>query len=113
MGKHNRHHEITGVLDLESLCGELQELCRRCRVKSLDLFGSAATGRFDPKRSDLDVLVEFQDLEPAVYARAYFDLLEGLTELFGYPIDLVTRAGLRNPHLRARVDAERSRLYAA
>ena len=32
----------------------LQALCRRFGVRRLDLFGSAATGRFDPALSDLD-----------------------------------------------------------
>ena len=35
---------------------ELDELCRRHHVRRFELFGSAATGRFDPARSDLDFL---------------------------------------------------------
>ena len=38
---------------------ELQALCRRFHVRRLDLFGSAARGDFDPVRSDIDFLVEF------------------------------------------------------
>jgi hypothetical protein len=53
-------------------------LCRRHRVRRLDLFGSAATGAFDPERSDLDFLVEFEALEPGTYFDAYFGLREGL-----------------------------------
>jgi len=50
---------------------ELHELCRRFRVTRLELYGSAAEGRFDPAASDLDFLVEFADLEPVAYADAY------------------------------------------
>ena len=37
-------------------------LCRRFHVRQLDLFGSAVDGRFDPMHSDLDLLVEFEEL---------------------------------------------------
>src|SRR4051794_32889922 len=43
-------------------------LCRRFNVRRLDLFGSAATGRFDPGHSDLDLLVEFEPMSPGAYA---------------------------------------------
>ena len=50
-------------------------------------------------------------MKPAAYAKAYFDLREGLIELFGRPVDLMTGASLRNPHLMRRVEAERINLY--
>jgi len=50
---------------------ELEELCRRFHVRRLELFGSAASGEFNPESSDLDFLVMFEDLEPAAYADAY------------------------------------------
>ena len=50
----------------------LPALCRRFGVRRLDLFGSAATGRFDPTRSDLDFLVVFEEIPPTAYADAYF-----------------------------------------
>src|SRR5438876_87045 len=40
---------------------EIAELCRKYRVQRLESFGSAARGDFDPNRSDLDFLVEFDD----------------------------------------------------
>ena len=89
----------------------LSALCRRFHVRRLDQFGSAATGRFDSARSDLDFLVEFEPLEPAVYADTYFGLREGLIALFGRSVDLVTEASLTNPYFRNRVLAERQTLY--
>ncbi len=89
----------------------LSALCRRFHVHRLDQFGSAATGRFDPARSDLDFLVEFEPVEPAVYADAYFGLRESLISLFGRSVDLVTEASLANPYFRRRVLAERQTLF--
>ncbi len=102
-----------GAQELRPATAELEALCRRHSVKRLDLFGSAATGGFDLARSDLDFLVEFEDLAPAAYAKAYFGLQEGLMALFGRSVDLVTEPALKNPYLRRKIYAERSNLYLA
>ena len=90
---------------------DLSALCRRCGVQRLDLFGSAVTGRFDASKSDLDFLVSFEAMAPAVYADAYFELRDGLTALFGRDVDLVTEASLANPYFRTRVESERQNLF--
>jgi hypothetical protein len=91
----------------------LRALCRRHYVRRLDLFGSAVTGRFDPARSDLDMLVTFDDLPPGAYADAYFSLKHGLEALFGRDVDLLTAAALQNPYFRREVEAHRQTLFAA
>ena len=91
----------------------LRSLCRRHHVRRLDLFGSAVTYRFDPARSDLDMLVVFDDLPPGAYADAYFALKQGLESLYGRDVDLVTDAGLQNPYFRRAVEAQRQTLFAA
>lgn len=89
-------------------------LCDRFHVRRLELFGSAATNiGFNATTSDIDVLVEFATLSPAEYANAYFGLREALISLSGRSVDLVTDAGLENPFLRCRVDAERIPLFQA
>jgi predicted nucleotidyltransferase len=37
------------------------ELCRLYHVRRLDIFGSAVRADFDPARSDVDLLVTFDD----------------------------------------------------
>jgi len=91
----------------------LPALCRRFHVRRLDLFGSAASGQFDPAGSDLDFLVEFDELSPATYAENYFGLLDALESLYGRAVDLVTAPALANPYFRARVEAERRTLFRA
>ena len=91
--------------------GEVSSLCRRYGVRKLELFGSAVRADFDPQSSDLDFLVEFDDVPPAAYAKAYFALKEGLESLFGRPVDLVTGSSLANPYFRARILAERQSVY--
>ena len=91
----------------------LRVLCRRFGVRRLDLFGSAATGKFDPARSDLDFLVEFGEMPPGPYAKAFRGLREGLEQLFGRPIDLLTEPALVNPYLRRQIESEKRNVYRA
>lgn len=89
----------------------ITELCRRFGVRRLDLFGSAATGRFDPARSDLDFLVEFDDSRTFGLKGSYFRLHDALEELFQRNVDLVTAGTVENPYLLRQIEAEKLRLF--
>ena len=93
---------------------EIATLCRRFGVKRLAVFGSAARGAdFDPVRSDVDLLVEFEQMSPAPYADAYFGLKEALEELLGRSVDLVSDAAVHNPFFRRGIERNKTLLYAA
>lgn len=98
---------------IEQHRAELEELCRRYDVRTLELFGSAADGTFDPSRSDLDFLVQFEACAPRRHYDCYFGLWEGLQDLFGRPIDLVETEAMRNPYFIRSVNDSRKLLYAA
>jgi len=91
----------------------LATLCRRFRVRRLDLFGSAASGGFRLESSDLDFLVEFDELRDNEYADSYFGLLEELKRLFERDVDLVMAAAVKNPYFRESIERSRTLLYAA
>lgn len=91
----------------------VRQLCRQHHVARLELFGSAANGRFDLAHSDLDFLVDFQPLSPADRADAYFELLASLQDLFQRDIDLVEVEAIDNPYFQRTVEAGRTVLYAA
>jgi predicted nucleotidyltransferase len=95
-----------------SRLADIAELCRRFDVRRLDLFGSAATGRFDPARSDLDFLVAFEEMPPGRYAKAYFGLREGLEALFQRRVDVLTEGSIENPYLRRQIESEKRPLYS-
>jgi predicted nucleotidyltransferase len=104
----------TGGADvIEANLPAVRELCRRFGVRRLDLFGSAATGRFNPSRSDLDFLVQFEETTPSGFAGGYFGLLKALETLFARKIDLLTEEGLQNPYRRRRIESEKRTLYQA
>ena len=91
----------------------LERLCRQHHVARLELFGSAASGPFDPATSDLDFLVEFAPLAPSQKADAYFGLLHGLEDLFRRPVDLVSAQAVRNRWFEQTIRPQRTLLYAA
>jgi len=93
---------------------ELADLCRRFGVRRLDLFGSAARGDFDPERSDLDFLVEFEpDARTARSLGGYFDFKDSLETLFGRSVDLVEAGAIRNPYLKKSIEESQERLFEA
>ena len=92
---------------------ELAELCRKYRVKTLEVFGSAAMDSFDPARSDVDFLLEFEDDSVSGYFDRYFGLKEALESLFGRPVDLVTVKSVRNRYFWAAITRSRTPLYVA
>ena len=87
----------------------LAAICARYGVARLMIFGSVARGTAEPS-SDVDVLYELQPGRRLGWEIE--DLSDELSELFGRPVDLVSRAALHE-RLRAAVLAEAQPLYAA
>ena len=79
----------------------LPELRERYAVKSLGVFGSYVRGE-QKKRSDLDVLVEFERA-PTLFQ--YVELEDRLSELVGIKVDLVMKSALK-PVIGQRILAE-------
>ena len=88
---------------LEGHRPQLVELCRKYRVRRLDLFGSAARGDFNEHSSDIDLLVEFDEMPDADPADAYLCFLMGAEALLRRRVDLVELGAVRNPYLRRRI----------
>jgi uncharacterized protein len=86
--------------------------CRQYGVRRLALFGSAAKGTFDPRRSDLDFVLEFADYGPGI-ARRFIGFADALEALFGRRVDLVFETKLTDPGLRDDVLSTREILFDA
>ena len=82
-------------------------------MRRLEVFGSAAGEGFEPSRSDLDFLVDFEPSSHSEMADRYFGLLEALEDLFGCRIDLVMTAAIKNPYFLKGIEPSRTLLYAA
>ncbi len=90
----------------------LAALCREHGVATLDVFGSAADGRFDPQRSDYDFIARFvPDAAGPSLGRRFVDFAEALEALLGRRVDLMTDHAIENPYLRRAIEASRVRLF--
>jgi predicted nucleotidyltransferase len=98
---------------LEDHRQELMELFRKYRVRRLDVFGSATRSDFDQTSSDVDLLVEFEDMPYADRADAYLRFLTAAEALLQRHVDLVEVGALRNPYLRRGIEESRELVYAA
>jgi len=102
----------SGMIDLiAKKYDDLVGLCRRFKVEQLDLFGSAATGNFNPETSDLDFIIEFDDRHAPGLLGRYLDFAQALESLFGRHVDLLTPRSIRNPYFRQKLDNTREKLY--
>jgi hypothetical protein len=92
----------------------IAETCRRHHVRRLDVFGSGAREvDFDPSRSDVDFVVEFDTSRIGPTIKTFFSLRNELAALFGRPVDLVVLGSVTNPYLRAEVERTREQVHAA
>ena len=93
---------------------ELEEFCRRWRIRELCLFGSALREDFQPD-SDVDFLVRFApDAEWSLLDHARME--RELEKLLGRKVDLVSRAAVeQSPNWirRREILQTARRLYAA
>jgi predicted nucleotidyltransferase len=100
---------IAGIIEHKR--DEIAALVRKHRVRALWVFGSAATGGWDPETSDIDFLVDLGGYEIGVVDR-YLDLADDLEALLGRGVDLVSVGGLRHhPRLRDELDRTKVLLY--
>jgi hypothetical protein len=91
---------------------EITRLCRHYDIQRLDVFGSAATGGFEPGASDIDFVVDLGTYDDMVHVR-YLDLIADLEHLLGVPVHMVTRQSIRNPYFRESVEEQQELVYAA
>jgi len=99
---------------LEEKLPALEQLCRLYGVKRLEVAGSAARELdFDPTRSDVDFLVEFEPGRLPSSLGELFGLREALEQTMGRAVDLVMLDAVQNPYVRATLERNRRLVYAA
>lgn len=88
------------------------DLCRKHKVKTLAVFGSILTDRFNDQ-SDVDLLVNFYttDHEKWDYVSNYFDFQEALEKVLGRKVDLVVEKGLKNKYFIQNVNRTKHLIY--
>ena len=85
-------------------------LCKRHKVKELYIFGSILTPKFNAS-SDVDFLVQFDNVDILEYADNYFDFKEKIEKLLDREIDLLENQAIRNPIFRKVLDRDKKLVY--
>jgi uncharacterized protein len=98
------------MLLLKKYSKEIEALCKKHKVKRLYLFGSALTDQFN-ENSDIDLIVDFEDVDINNYADNYFDFKFSLQSIFSRTIDLLEEQAIKNPYFKKVVYDKRQLVY--
>jgi hypothetical protein len=88
----------------------IRSLCEQHHVRRLFVFGSVLKEAFT-NESDIDFVVDFNELDLRGYADNYFDFKDALESLFNRPVDLLEEKAIRNPFLKEQIDTEKELVY--
>ena len=89
---------------------QLLKLCEKFCVVELYVFGSTATGNMNPD-SDIDLLVEFGNVDIENYFDNYMGFKASLEKLFKREVDLLEKQTLKNPILIKSINRNKRKLY--
>jgi predicted nucleotidyltransferase len=95
---------------LASYNQQINELCVNHKVKSLYAFGSVLTADFNSK-SDIDLIVDFKEMDVADYADNYFDLKFSLQNIFNRSVDLLEEQAIKNPYFKQALNQKKELVY--
>ena len=96
--------ELPIPLDREKIAA----FCRARGIRKLSLFGSVLREDFDPARSDVDVLAEFEPGALRGVGFRYFGYGEALAAILGRKVDFCSRL---NQYIEAAVRREGIAIY--
>jgi len=86
-------------------------LCKSHKVKYLYAFGSSTSDKFDPDKSDIDLLVEIDSKDPVERGENLLSLWDLFENFFNRRVDLLTDASIHNPFLRKNIEATKVLIY--
>jgi len=88
----------------------IKRLCEKYKVKEFYVFGSVLTDKFTDE-SDIDVLVQFGQVDLLDYFDNFMDFKEELEKLLNRPVDIVENQAIRNPIFRRIIDRDKQLIY--
>ncbi len=95
---------------IENYTKDITELCLAHKVKSLYAFGSVLTDNFNSE-SDIDLIVDFQQLDVLDYGDNYYGLKFSLENIFKRSIDLLEHKALKNPYFIKALNQNKKLIY--
>lgn len=90
---------------------DFDSVCQKHKVKYLYAFGSSVNDRFDYDKSDIDLLVEIDEVDPVERGEKLISLWDTFERFFHRKVDLLTDSSIRNPYLRKSIDSTKILIY--
>ena len=89
---------------------EILAFCSKHKVKQLYVFGSALNNNLT-ETSDVDLIVNFNEIDLNDYVDNYYQLKSSLEELLKYPVDLLEEQAIKNPYFLKQVKSQQQLIY--
>lgn len=90
---------------------DFESLCNSHKIKYLYAFGSSVTDQFNIDKSDIDLLVEIDDIDPVEKGEILISLWDTFESFFDRRVDLLTNSSIRNPFLQKSIDSTKILIY--
>ncbi len=94
----------------ETKIGQIQELCKSNRVKTLFAFGSVLRDDFN-ELSDVDLVVDIDEKDPFKYTDLYFHIKSKLEEILKRQVDLLEERAIKNRIFRQQFENTKVEIY--
>lgn len=97
--------------EIESKLNDLFKLCNKYKVNRLFIFGSLSKGKFNLKTSDIDMVIELEDLPPVEHGENLMKFWTELERLFTRKVDLLTMKSIKNPYIKKEIENSKLLIY--
>ena len=98
------------MIVLDNYMISIAKLCETYKVRTLYAFGSVLTEKFH-KDSDVDFIVDFENLSVEDYVDNYFDLKFSLEDILKRPVDLLEEKAIKNPYFKQNINQQKQLVY--
>ena len=95
---------------IENHYKDIAILCQAHKVKSLYAFGSALSDKFN-NESDVDLLVDFQQLDVLDYGDNYYEFKFSLENIFKRNVDLLEQKAIKNLYFLKTINQNKKLIY--
>ncbi|MFV0593984.1 MAG: nucleotidyltransferase family protein [Draconibacterium sp.] len=95
---------------IEKNINNIKELCKEYDVRTFSVFGSATREDFNDD-SDIDFVVDFEEMDPFKYTDLYFQLKDKLENLLKRQIDLIEERAIKNKFFRKELEETKILIY--
>lgn len=94
---------------LSAYKNEINALCANHKVRCLYAFGSVLPN-FNTN-SDIDLIVDFKEIDVKDYSDNYFNFKFSLQDIFNRPVDLLEEQAIKNPYFKQVVNQTKELVY--